>query len=814
MLDDLRSAARSVVRSRALTAVLLVSLGLGTGANAAVLGIVYRLLLAAPQGLEDSDALVSIYTSEFSGVPYGRTSYPDFESISHTMTGGSIAAFDDNAFANVRVETQKSDGSTAEGPVRRARVAAATPAFFSTLGLTPYAGRALDASDFASTPRGAVISFALAQEVGSAADIVGRALRVGTDRYTVVGVGPRRFRGLRTGRPVDLWIPFDEQTAEERGDRRLSVLARPDGDLDDVNQQLSRLAESLAQQYPDTNKGTVLDPASVRRITALAYSPFDPTSRSAASGIAAVVIGAVVLLLLGACVNAGTLLLSRAMARRQEVAVKMALGAGRGALARQLLLESLLISLAGGAIGLLFATWIVRAVPAMFSPDHAALLDTHIDAMLVALTIGIATLAGVVFGVAPAIHGTGAPATLALRADPGGISSRHGGTRLRAMLITTQLAVSTLLLVATSVMAAALSKSLQGDETVDPGRVAVLAMQNPGGNCTLYNPIRGVRFHNDLARALPTTKGIEAVGWAAVPPLGTNSVRQYAIQAGARALDRVDLNVNVVTPGYFGTLDIDLIAGRLFDARDGALADPVAIVDDVLARRYFGVSAVGQHLLAAGGESITIVGVVKSMRYRTLQEPPQPTVYLPYSQEHLPCGFLFARTSTPAQHMLALVRGKLGALDAGVTITRMTTLQQHLSEAVAIDRLTVTLVGVCGVIAMLMAMAGVYGVMSDAVLRRTREIGLRVALGAGRPQVVRLVFAEAVALTLAGIVLGLLAALGLERVADSFVHGLPGLTARTLASAPAMLAAVVVIAAIAPLRRALAVSPTIALRAE
>ena len=261
-------------------------------------------------------------------------------------------------------------------------------------------------------------------------------------------------------------------------------------------------------------------------------------------------------------------------------------------------------------------------------------------------------------------------------------------------------------------------------------------------------------------------------------------------------------------------LGIEVIEGRAFDAGDGALTGAVAVVDELLARRHFGTSAVGQHLLDADGEPVKIVGVVRSGRYRTLQDSPQPTVYLPYSQEHLPCGFLFVRTASAPEGMFALIAGKLTALDGGVIITRTTTLEQHLSEALAIDRLTTTLVGLCGIIALLMAMAGVYGVMNDAVVRRTREIGLRVALGAGRPQVVKLVFTEATYLTVTGILVGLAAAVALEQVAATFVHGLPHLNPARLATAPAILALVVALAAIVPLRRALAVNPTIALRAE
>jgi predicted permease len=492
----------------------------------------------------------------------------------------------------------------------------------------------------------------------------------------------------------------------------------------------------------------------------------------------------------------------------------MALGASRSRLIRQLLAESLLISLAAGLLGLLVAVWTTSAIPALFTPDHAELLDTSLNGRLIFLTVGISAIAGALFGIAPAVQGTGAPAALALRADAGGVSECSGGTRFRGLLITAQLALSTVLLIGTALLINSLAQALRGDFGFAARNVAVLGIQNPGGNCSIPDPVRGVRFHRSLAELLPRTEGVESVGWAATPPLGRGNLRPYSVRAGAKIFDRVDLNVNVVTPGYFRTLAVPLIEGRGFDAGDGALAEPVAIVDELLARRQFGPSAVGQHLLDAEGNPIRIVGVVRSGRYRTLQDAPQPTVYLPLAQEHLACGFLFVRTSGDPEALLPLIKGRVTAVDAGVTITRATTVDRHLGEALAIDRLTTTLVGLCGLIALVMGTTGVYGVMSDAVMRRTREIGLRVALGAGRSQVVKLVFAEAVYLTTGGVVLGLAASLGLEQVAAGFVHGLPALDLTTLAATPAVLACVVVVAAVLPLRRALTVNPSIALQAE
>lgn len=794
---------------------LVLSLALGTGANAAVSGVVYRLLLSAPDGVQHAGQLISIYTSEFSGAPYGRTSSADFADIAQAIPVHAIAAFEDNLFGNARLIADTPEGPVpGSGAILRVRIVGVSERYFETLGLQPSTGRLLAPADATSDPAGAVVSYALASTLEDPTAIVGRSLQLGTKTYTVVGVVPERFRGLQAGRLADVWIPLETAPGQSRGQRLLSVVGRRNASLEDINTRLSNLAVELASRHPETNRGSILDPEAPRRFMVLDFSSLDPEAKVQTTTVAAVILGAVVLLLAGACVNAGTLLLSRAMARRGEVAIKMALGAARRTLVRQVVLEGLIISTAGGALGLVFASWILRTIPAMFSPEQAALLDTDIDPLLVALTLGVATVAGLAFGIAPAIHGTGTSAALALRADPGGISERGGGSRIRSVLITTQLAVSTLLLIGTVVLSGALSQSLKGDFAMSAGGVLMISMQNPGGNCHIFNAVRGVRFHQAMREQLPATEGVKAAGWASVPPLGRGNLRAYAVQAGARVFDRVEFNVVAVTSSYFDTLGVPLVEGRQFTTADGALAPAVAMIDELLARRYFGATAAGQHLITADGERVQIVGVVKSGRYRTLQESPQPTVYLPYAQAHQPCGYLFVRSDHDSATLFATVTRTLTRIDAGVTLTRPTTVDEHLSEALTLDRLTTTLVATCCLIALLMAMAGVYGVMSDAVRRRTREIGLRVALGAGRPQLITLVFTHAIYLIATGVAVGLAAALALQQIASSFVHGLPRLDAVSLGAAPIALAIVVLIAAVPPLRRALAVSPTIALRAE
>lgn len=805
MLEDLRVALRGLSRAKVLTAVLVISIGLGTGANAAVFSLVHAVLLGAPPGIQDQRRLAWIYTSEFAGSPYGRSSFPDFLSL-HDVGGlAALAAYDDTAFANVRRGDE----------VRRVRVVATTANLFDMIGVSPAAGRLFHEGETDPSVAAAVVSHALATFLGGADSLPGQEIVVGDSPYTVVGVAPAGFRGLSSARPADVWIPLDLHVpADQRGDRRFAVLARTSASLDHLQDRLAEVARDLASRHPETNLGSLQDPEGPRLFTAVAYSPRQPGTGSSLSLLAFVIGSAVGLLLLSACINAGTLLLSRALARRRELAVKRALGATPQRLVRQLLCESLVASIAGGVFGLLLATWITTALPALFASDDAELLPAAADPLLVLLTVGIATLAGVAFAIAPALQVSEAPATLALRADSGGMSDQPRGTRVRAAFMAAQLAVSTLLVIGTALLVDGLNEALAGDFGLGTRQVALLSMTNPGGNCSIHDPARGLRFQRALPEALQKTAGVEAVGWAATAPLGRENVRQYTIAAGSQMHDRLEFNVNIISPGYFATLQIPLIEGRAFDWRDTALAEPVAIVDELLARRQFGASALGHALIDAGGERVRIVGIVRSARYRTLQDAPQPTVYLPLPQQYQHCGFLFVRTAGDPGALLPLISGRVRAVDGGVTVERTLTLDQHLSQALAADRLAATLVALCGLIALVMAATGVYGAISDGVARRTREIGLRMALGARTSDVARLVLWQTAVITAAGIVLGVSGALVLERVAGSFVRGVPEIETAVLLRTPILLVLVVAIAAAIPLRRALAVQPTIALRHE
>jgi hypothetical protein len=309
--------------------------------------------------------------------------------------------------------------------------------------------------------------------------------------------------------------------------------------------------------------------------------------------------------------------------------------------------------------------------------------------------------------------------------------------------------------------------------------------------------------------------GVEAAAWANTLPLSRGNRFPFGlIGKNEDVTDTLEFETNVVSPDYFRVLRLTCVEGRLFDRRDHALASPVAIVDELLARRYFGATAVGRHLIGQRGARVEIVGVVRSGTYRTLQQTPQPTVYFPSAQDYLFRGHLLVRTFPDPLPLLERIEQATAAVGEGETILQVTTVERHVSESLTIDRLTTTLVGLCGLIALAMATIGVYGTMADTVHRRTREIGLRLALGAGRFQVAKLILVEAVSLAAGGILIGIVAAFVVSRLVDTFLTTVPAIDWPSLSGATAALAVAVAVAAIVPLRRALAVSPNITLRAE
>jgi predicted permease len=802
--SDLRYALRALARAKTAVAVVVVSLALGTGANAVLYSAMDALLFRPPAGVVEASRLVTISTSQFNGGTRGLSSYPDFLSLQAGVPAfQSIAAFDDGIIEDVQLGDS----------TQRIRLVESTEAFFSTFGGTAYLGSLPNRHRSNDNTQAAVISFAFWTTFGSPADIVGQSLRVGRRSYTVAAVTVPGFRGLRLGRACDVWVPLQVQDREARGDRRLSVIARlvDRASLDAAQQQTTVVANSLASQFPETNRGTRADPDEIRRMTIVTYSRMDPSAGTQRALLTVVGLGATAMLLVCACVNTASLLLSRAAAKRREVAVKLALGARRSRLIRQALVEGLLVACGGALLGLVLATWTAGFLPSLLSPEGAEMLDTRLDAATIAGTILVAVVAGALFAIGPAHLVTRTLDIEALRADAGIVSSGRGRAPLRTVLVTGQVALSTMLLIGAAALLQTLSVALKGDLAMGGGEIAIALVRLPTDRAG--EVATSLAFQREAVEAVGRLPGVESVAWVGTLPVRQSVSKRFGVEVRPGLIETADIDTNIASASYFRTMESVVIEGRDFTRDDGALAAPVVVVNDVLAWRYFGPSAVGQYLWNVDGSRFRIVGVVRSGKYRAFQEDPEPIVYFPLSQSDPVLMHLLARTTAGAGPLLAQLPSQL--LTVGrANVLWTTTFGDYLAHELIIDRVITMVVAGCGLLALVLSTIGLSGMIADAVRRRTAEIGLRVALGARKREVVALVLWEGLFMTAAGAIIGSAGAVVLARVVGSFVHNLPLLDIVSLGGVSLMLVLVVVGAAVLPTRHALRISPTIALRAE
>ena len=660
-----------------------------------------------------------------------------------------------------------------------------------------------------------MISFSLWTVFGRPSDVVGRAVRIGERDYWIAGVAPPRFDGLQLGRVCDVWIPLDADAAKGRGDRRLSLIGRlaRGTDVERAQRDLDAVSTSLAERYPETNRGTRAGTEEPRRMTVARYTRMDASEREQVVLISVVVLGATGLLLVSACVNAATLLLSRSAARRRELAVKVALGASRQLLARQALVEGFVISLAGAGLGLLVAHWTAGAPPGALRTGRSG--DARYEHHRARCRRHGHTRPG---GRCPVRHRARAPR------DP---DTRCGGASSRCRRCVGERRWSAV----SGTRGHRTGRRIHGDVdcrraahagAVGGARGRSRAGRSRRSRCHAEDAgdaaddvTRGILFHRRALEDVRKIPGTEAAGWAATLPVGRSTALPFQVAVAPGLTETIEVDVNVASGEYFNTMRIAVVEGRSFTAHDGALAKPVIVVNDILARRYFGSSAVGRQLTDEEGAVYEVVGVVRTGKYRTFQEAPEPMVYFPVTQRRAGWLHLVVRTGANADRLLPVIKERLQSIDSGVDIRWMMTFDEHLAQALTLDRLTTSVVGVCGLGALVMATIGVYGVIGDGVRRRTP--GDRPARRARR---------EHVAGCPPGVQRG--AAPDDGRCAERclrgadpctdrsglVVHGLPPVDTVSLAVAPVALLLVVIGAAALPTRRALRISPTIALRAD
>ena len=810
-IADVRYGARMLHRSPGFTFVAVLTLALGIGANATIFSYINALLLRPPSGVIEPHKLLAAWNRLPDG-SYLQFSYPDYVYYrDHNRAFSGLAAYgSDGERVSWRVsgETTLIEGQLVSGN------------FFSVLGVQPMLGRAFLSEEDQVPLRNPVVvlnhSF-WQQRLGSDLAVIGKTLTLNGNGYSVVGVAPANFSGVETGFAPDFWVPIMMQREispandllTNRTGYWLFVAGRPMPGVTSVQGQadLSVLEKQLAQAYPKSNKGW---DAAVMSIVGL-----PPEFREFAVPFTAILMAVVGFVLLIACANIANLLLARASRRSREVAIRSALGAGRGRIIWQMLTESALLSLAAGAVGLWLA---VLAGPLLLKlkPPMLSFIDIQLglDWRMLAFTLVVSLLAGFAFGVAPALRSSKVDVVSRLKDETLG---SHGRSRLRNVLVTGQVAVCTVLLIG----AVLCLRSLLSATSVDPGfQINNRLMVSLDLDILGYSESRGLAFYNHLVEEVKALPGVQSASVANHLPLGFARMATVVTIDGYQpppGLPGIPIDFTGVGPGYFQTMGTPLRRGREFSRQDISTSPGVAIINEAMAQRYWpGQDSIGKRISFPGGkrQSLEIVGVAANGKYRNLQEESQPYMFRPFSQLYEPSAVLLVQTAGDPKPMLATVEREIHKVDSNLPVVDAETLAQYMSIPLFVPRVTGTLLGVFGLLALLLAAVGLSGVVAYFVSLRTREIGVHLALGAERGDVLKLVVKQGMRLSLVGVIIGLAVAFGVSRVLSILLYGIRPTDPITYVSVAFTLTGVTLLASYLPARRATRVDPMVALRHE
>jgi predicted permease len=691
--------------------------------------------------------------------------------------------------------------------------------YFGVLGSPPVLGRGFlqeEAVDPGAHPV-VVLGHSFWQtRFGGDPEVVGRTITMNGRSWTVVGVAREGFRGTLPLLDPPVYAPLMMQRElipgrdliENRGNNWLNVVARlaPGVTMEQARQHLDAFILQMRQEFPDEydESGINLVPQKQAGI--------HPMFRSAQVSMSAVIMLVVGFLLLIACINVANLFLARAGERRKEMAIRLSIGASRTRVITQLLTESVMFSLIAGAAGLLLAYWAVGFTNTIRLPiDYQGDVGLSLDRTVLLFTLGLAVFTGVLFGLAPALQASRPEMVSALKGE---MTQEPGSkNRLISTLVVAQMALSILLLISSGLFL----RGLQAATTVDKGfeeQNLLLASVDPG--LQGYDRERAETFYRELEVALATLPGVQHVGFARLVPLSLNSSDRGVSIPGYEAAPNEGMSIpyNVVTPGYFAAMGIPVLAGRPFSEVDGGDGTPTIVVNQRFADRFWpGENAVGKTVQTAG-EQREVIGVVKTGKYRSLGEEPQDFMYLAQAQVWNFPMTIHIRTLGDPEALASLVRREVARLDPSMPVADLRTMNNQLGIALFPARLGGITLGLFGILGMVLAAVGIYSVMAYAVSQRTREIGIRVALGADWGQVVRMVLGRGMGLVGVGTVLGLAAAFAASRLMANLLYGVSAVDPATFLGVPSLLCAVAALAAFLPARRAASVDPMIALRAE
>jgi predicted permease len=797
MLDelrqDLRYGLRALRRSPAFTLTALLTLALGIGANAAIFSAV-RTVLLEPLPFADPDRLVRAYHSNTaSGVVRGVVSEPDYLDWTRaSRTADTMGAF-------WYVDGMSGIDLTGTGNPERLSATLVTDGFFQTLGTRPLYGRTLVGDDHVpGRNRIAVISHGLwTRRFAADPSIVGRSVTLNREPFEVVGVMPAAFT-YPAGRRIDVWIPLSyfgpDQIGRVRGARFLAVIARLKSGVSEAQfrSELSGIAERLSRKYPETQGWASVSTA-----------PIEETIVGELRRPLLVLMAAVGMLLLIACVNIAGLLLARASGRQTELAVRAALGAGRARIARQLATESLTLAILGGILGAGLGLAAIRAFAAWGATELPRPAELRIDGVVLAFTVGLSVISGLAFGLFPALRAS-TNLEQSLRAGARGAAGGVG-QRLRSALVVVEVALAVVLVAGAALAAKSLVRLL----AVDPGFRSSNAL-------VVTVSVPSVQQYVATLDAIGGIPGVQAAGSIRDLPLQGQGEQMRPGIAGRPSIPGGDPLVqrHHVSTDYFKAMGIPLRAGRTFAAWDRADAPRVFVINEEAARRIWpGENAVGK-AFRFGQTEVTVIGVVADVRQGGLSEPVEPAAYMHVLQQFRSRMTIVIRTSGDPLRYADAVRRAIWSRNPDQTITSVTTLDDVMGQSVARPRLLAWLLGVFGTIGLTLGALGIFGVLAFAVSQRRREIGVRVALGASPRSVLRLIVTQGMLLAVSGVVFGVIGAAILTRSMESVLFGIEPTDPWTFVQVVAVLLGAAALASWLPARRALAIDPATALRLE
>jgi len=803
LLVDLRYGLRTLLRNRGFAIVAVLTLALGIGANTAIFSI-FDAVLLRPLAFPDSDQLVWGW-GRFSGGINASISPPDFLDYQQKAT-----AFE--RIAGMTSRPQQLNLSGENGDPEQVTNVLVTAGFFETLGVAPVVGRTFSHQDEnVVLPETAMLSYELwERRFAKDPAIVGQPIRLDGRSVAVIGVMPADFR-FPFGN--DLWQPTPLRNPEMQGRRyhQLRLIGRvaPGLSVEKAQANLDVIALDLERQYPDSNKtwGVRLETLQERIVGG---------SRSALW----MLLGAVALVLLIACANLANLLFARAAGRRKELAIRTALGAGRGRLIRQLLTENILIAVLGGGLGLLVALWGLDALRALGPAGIPRLDEATLNLRVLAVTALVSLATGLVFGLAPAIRTT--HGALQERLNEGGRTGTGRVSRWRGALIVTEVSLCLMLLVGAGLLIRSLSELMHVDPGFRAGQLVTTRLRLPiaeGGGRYDEAPAR-THFFGALLERLAASPEIEAAGAATELPLNNQYNDTYFTIEGRPSPtgNRLGANIRTVSKDYFRTMGIALRAGRAFDPRDASGAPGVVVINEPMARAFFpDRSPLGQRIVIDLGNPFPaeIVGVVEGVRHGSLAAPAPPEMFILYDQSPAPAALnLVVRARRGTAAIGPVVRAAVKEIDPSQPIGEIRTYDQIVANSVSQPRFRTLLLSFFAGAALLLAAVGIYGLLSWTVVQRTQEIGIRMALGAGRRQILGLLIGQGMRLTAIGIGIGLAGALAASRLISGLLFGVAPIDPFTFVGVSIVLAATAFAACYLPARRAAKVDPMHAMRYE